>query len=310
VNILIIKPSSLGDIIHGLQFAESLRSGIDNARINWVSRELFAPLVQSCRTVDHTHIFYRKGSAGGFIRLICEIRQTHFDWVLDLQGLFRSGVLCQCARADNKAGRSDAREGAGWFYRTTVPLPVAGREAHALEILMEFKHLFGQTLRELPSLQFDAKLSHANQDALGQAKTKRVLIFPESRRLEKEWPHFQELTETLLDQAPELQLVWVATQPHKSKMPVSDRFVNLSGCTGIEELPALIASSDLVVVNDSGPMHLAAAMKKQVVALFGPTDPRRFGPWGQLENVLTAPDADLARLPVAQVANFLLQKLR
>ena len=92
-------------------------------------------------------------------------------------------------------------------------------------------------------------------------------------------------------------------------MPVSDRFVNLSGCTGIEELPALIASSDLVVVNDSGPMHLAAAMKKQVVALFGPTDPRRFGPWGQLENVLTAPDADLARLPVAQVANFLLQKL-
>ena len=274
-----------------------------------MSRELFAPLVESCDTVDHTHVFHRKGSVGGFVRLIREIRQTHFDWVLDLQGLFRSGMLCRFAQADNKAGRSDAREGAGWFYQTTVPLPAAGREAHALEILMEFKHLFGQMPGEVPPLRFDTKLSDANQAALAQATTKRVLIFPESRRLEKEWPHFQELTETLLDLTPELQLVWVATQPLNPKMPTSDRFVNLSGCTSIEELPAMIASSDLVVANDSGPMHLAAAMKKQVVALFGPTDPRRFGPWGQLENVLTAPDADLARLPAAQVADFLLQKL-
>ncbi len=274
-----------------------------------MSRELFAPLVESCDTVDHTHVFHRKGSVGGFVRLIREIRQTHFDWVLDLQGLFRSGMLCRFAQADNKAGRSDAREGAGWFYQTTVPLPAAGREAHALEILMEFKHLFGQMPGEVPPLRFDTKLSDANQAALSQATTKRVLIFPESRRLEKEWPHFQELTETLLDLTPELQLVWVATQPLNPKMPTSDRFVNLSGCTSIEELPAMIASSDLVVANDSGPMHLAAAMKKQVVALFGPTDPRRFGPWGQLENVLTAPDANLARLPAAQVADFLLQKL-
>ncbi|MDP6795493.1 MAG: glycosyltransferase family 9 protein [Verrucomicrobiota bacterium] len=259
--------------------------------------------------MDHTHVFHRKGSVGGFVRLIREIRQTHFDWVLDLQGLFRSGMLCRFAQADNKAGRSDAREGAGWFYQTTVPLPAAGREAHALEILMEFKHLFGQMPGQVPPLRFDTKLSDANQAALAQATTKRVLIFPESRRLEKEWPHFQELTETLLDLTPELQLVWVATQPLNPKMPTSDRFVNLSGCTSIEELPAMIASSDLVVANDSGPMHLAAAMKKQVVALFGPTDPRRFGPWGQLENVLTAPDANLARLPAAQVADFLLQKL-
>ena len=98
---------------------------------------MFAPLVQSCHTVDHTHVFHRKGSLGGFIRLIREIRQTHYDWVLDLQGLFRSGALCRFARADNKAGRSDAREGAGWCYQTRVPLPSLGL-AHALEILMEF----------------------------------------------------------------------------------------------------------------------------------------------------------------------------
>ena len=308
MDILIIKPSSLGDIIHGLQFAESLRSGIDNARINWVSREMFAPLVQSCRTVDHTHVFHRNGSLGGFIRLIREIRQTHYDWVLDLQGLFRSGAICQFARADNKAGRSDAREGAGWFYPTRVPLPSLG-QAHALEILMEFKRLFDQEPAEPPPLKFDDKLSDDNRAALGQAQGKRVLIFPESRRAEKEWPHFAELTGMLLGQVPELQLVRVATSNAESGKTEPGRMVNLSGCTAIEELPALIDSADLVVANDSGPMHLAAAMHKPVVALFGPTDPKRFGPWGQMENVLSAPDADLSKLPATQVADFILQKL-
>ncbi|MDP6337366.1 MAG: glycosyltransferase family 9 protein [Verrucomicrobiota bacterium] len=308
MDILIIKPSSLGDIIHGLQFAESLRRGIDNARINWVSREMFAPLVQSCHTVDHTHVFHRKGSLGGFIRLIREIRQTHYDWVLDLQGLFRSGALCRFARADNKAGRSDAREGAGWFYQTRVPLPSLG-QAHALEILMEFQRLFDLEPAEPPPLKFDDKLSDDNRGALGQAQGKRVLIFPESRREEKEWPHFDELTRTLLGQVPELQLVRVATSGAEPGNAEPDRLVNLSGCTAIEELPALIDSADLIVANDSGPMHLAAAMHKPVVALFGPTDPKRFGPWGQMENVLSAPDADLSRLPATQVADFILQKL-
>ena len=274
-----------------------------------MSRELFAPLVESCRTVDHTHIFHRKGSVGSFAKLIREIRQTRYDWVLDLQGLFRSGLLCRFARADHKAGRSDAREGASWFYQTKVPLPSTGRESHALDILMEFTRLFDLEPSPPPALGFDSQLSEANQAALGERLAKRLMLFPESRRAEKEWPFFQELTESLLGQAPELQLVWVATQAIETRIPTSDRFVNLSGRTGIDELPALIDSADLILANDSGPMHLAAAMHKEVVALFGPTEPQRFSPWGQLKNVLTAPNADLAKLSVKQVAEFLLGKL-
>lgn len=309
MDILIIKPSSMGDIIHGLQFAESLRSGIDNVKISWVSRELFAPLVQSCHTVDYTHVFHRKSSLRGFAKLIREIRQTPFDWVLDLQGLFRSAVLCKCARAENKVGRSDAREGARWFYPVAVPLPVTDPKPHALEILMEFKRLFDLEPTGTPPLRFDTTLSKANNTILGAPPSKRLMIFPESRRTEKEWPFFQELTGILLEQYPDLQLVWVATNTIEPKLPASDRFVNLSGCTGIEELPALIDSADLVLANDSGPMHLAAAMQKDVIALFGPTDPKRFGPWGQLHNVLAAPNADLSKLPVGQVADCLMQKL-
>lgn len=314
MDILIIKPSSLGDIIHGLQFAESLKNEIDNPRISWVSRELFAPLVRTCRTVDHTYVFQRKGSVWGFVKLIRKIRQTQFDWVLDLQGLFRSGVLCLCSRAKNKAGRSDAREGARWFYPLKANLPQKGSEAHALEILMEFKRLFDKQSDGLKPLTFDTTLSESNRKPLCDPPLKRLIIFPESRRTEKEWPFFQELTGMLLEQSPNMQVVWVSTSPiqptfHAAPHLQSNRFVNLSGSTGIEELPALIGSADLVLANDSGPMHLAAAMEKEVVALFGPTNPNQYGPWGQFHNVLTAPDDDLAKLMTEQVAKTLMQKL-
>ncbi len=279
-----------------------------------MSRELFAPLVRACRTVDHTYVFHRKGSVWGFVKLIREIRQTQFDWVLDLQGLLRSGILCKGARAKNKAGRSDAREGARWLYPVNVPLPPTGAESHALEILMEFKRLFGQEPTGLPPIRFDATLGQASRDALSTPPAERLMIFPESRRAEKEWPHFQTLTGMLLEQTPDLQLVWVATNRIEPQFPASGfeasgRFVNLSGRTAIDELPALIDSANLVLANDSGPMHLAAAMQKEVVALFGPTDPNRYGPWGQLHNVLAAPDADLGNLPTEQVAECLRQKL-
>ena len=315
MKILIIKPSSLGDIVHGLQFAESLRHSIDNVRINWVSRELFAPLVQSCNTVNHTYVFHRKAHLSTFVKLIREIRQTSFDWILDLQGLFRSGIICKCSRGINKAGRSDAREFAGLFYPIKVSLPASGVESHALDILMEFKQLFGQEINSLlPPLKFETILSEANKKAINKKKTKRLMIFPESRRKEKEWPFFQKLTDELLKKLTDLQIVWVSTKSINPEFQIggfeaSGQFLNLSGCTNINELPSLIESSDLILANDSGPMHLAAALHKEVIALFGPTNPKRYGPWGQLDNVLEAPDSELKKLSVENVIEVLNQKL-
>ena len=315
MKILIIKPSSLGDIVHGLQFAESLRHSIDNVRINWVSRELFAPLVQSCNTVNHTYVFHRKAHLSNFVKLIREIRQTSFDWILDLQGLFRSGIICKCSRGINKAGRSDAREFAGLFYPIKVPLPASGVESHALDILMEFKQVFGQEINSLlPPLKFETILSEANKKAMNKQKPKRLMIFPESRRKEKEWPFFQKLTDELLKKLTDLQIVWVSTKSINPEFQIggfeaSGQFLNLSGCTNINELPSLIESSDLILANDSGPMHLAAALHKEVIALFGPTNPKRYGPWGQLHNVLEAPDSNLKKLSVENVIEVLNQKL-
>ena len=138
VNILIIKPSSLGDIVHGLQVAQSIREQLPDCHISWVVRERFAPLVQLCETVDEAFIFYRKGGVKAFYQLVQTLRQQSFDYVLDFQGLARSGLMTYFAHSTHKFGRSDAREFARLAYHACAPLPRNDQQSHAIDILLQF----------------------------------------------------------------------------------------------------------------------------------------------------------------------------
>src|SRR5882724_11958915 len=133
-ELLIIKPSSLGDIVNALKVATSLKAQVEGLRISWVVREIFAPIVRACEAVDHVYVFERSGGAKGFIRLMKEIRKKNFDYVFDMQGLLRTGLMTSRVRAKRKVGRSDAREMSGIFYGEKVPLPPDGKRSHAVDI--------------------------------------------------------------------------------------------------------------------------------------------------------------------------------
>ena len=128
-NLLIIKPSSLGDIVHGLQVAASLKAQRPELRISWIVRDIFEALVRTCEVVDRTYVFQRSEGVRGFLKLMREVRQTHFDYVFDMQGLLRTGLMTWQARAAKKVGRSDAREGATFFYQQKILLPPAAPRA-------------------------------------------------------------------------------------------------------------------------------------------------------------------------------------
>ena len=139
MDILIIKPSSFGDIVHGLQAAQSIRRQVPGCRISWVVREIFFPLVRCCEAVDECFLFYRHRGVPGFCQLLWQVRrQQQFDVVFDMQGLARSGLIALAARADRKIGRSDARELSALACRERIELPAGGEEAHAVEILFQF----------------------------------------------------------------------------------------------------------------------------------------------------------------------------
>jgi heptosyltransferase-1 len=303
VKALFIKPSSLGDIVHGLQLVESLRHDLSDLNVSWVARDIFAPIVRACNTVDEVFVFNRRGGIRDYLRLVAEVRNQEFDWVIDLQGLFRSGLLTFLSKGKNKLGRADAREFAGLFYHKKSSLPPHGKESHALDILLQFRKNFGLNPEPKGKLSFDSFLPEGVWDLNSHKKT--LLFFPESRRIEKEWPYFDELTSYILSRHSNFRIIWagVTKLAFQQNLP-DDRFLNLSGITSIETLPALIDFGDLVLANDSGPMHLAAALGRPVLSVFGPTNPKRFGPYlidGNCVSTIAAEGGDLKNLSCEKV---------
>lgn len=296
-ELLIIKPSSLGDIVHGLQVATSLKSQCRDLRISWIVRDIFAPLVRACEAVDQVHVFERAGGAKGFLRLMREVRQTKFDYVFDMQGLLRSGLMTSRARAVRKVGRSDAREMAGMFYDMKVPLPPEGRRSHALDILLQFCPVLDAKPELRGKLRFREAEGLNLSFAEGRGGTKPILMFPDSRGAEKKWGGFRQLTEMLVRSSRTRKVIWAGNNylPNKSILPPA-QFLNLTGNTSLVSLPALIERSDWVISNDSGPMHLAAALGVKTLAIFGPTDPRNFGPYP-----LTAPTNFVVQAPAGEL---------
>lgn len=309
-ELLIIKPSSLGDIVHGLQVATSLKAQVHGLRISWIVRDIFAPLVRACEAVDHTYVFERGGGAKGFLRLMRDVRQTKYDYVFDMQGLLRSGLMTSRTRGKKKVGRSDAREMAGMFYDVKVPLPAEGRRSHAVDILLQFCPVLGAK-PELHGLLKFREVDRLNlRFAEGRAGTKPILMFPDSRGAEKKWSGFRQLTEMLIRSNRNRKVIWAGNNylPNKSALP-TPQYLNLTGNTSLVSLPALIQRSEWVISNDSGPMHLAAALGVKTLGIFGPTDPRNFGPYplnAPTNIVVQAPAGELKLLPAKEVyAHFL-----
>lgn len=297
LQLLLIKPSSLADIVHGLQVATSLKAQRDDLRISWIVRDIYAPLVRACEAVDQVYVFERNGGTKGFLKLIREVRKTKFDYAFDLQGLLRTGLMTSRVRADKKIGRSDAREMSGMFYDEKVPLPPEGRRSHALEILLQFCPVLGAKPELRGTLRFREVDKLNLKFAAGRGGSRPIVMFPDSRKSEKKWGDFKLLTELILRADRSRKVIW-AGQEHINDRGsfVSEQFLNLTGNTSLVSLPALLKRADWVISNDSGPMHLAAALGVRTLGIFGPTDPRLTGPYP-----LNAPTNVVVQAPVGNM---------
>lgn len=304
-ELLIIKPSSLGDIVHGLQVATALKAQVKHLRISWVVREIFAPIVRACEAVDQVYVFERNAGAKGFMRLTNQLRKTNFDYVFDMQGLLRTGLMTSRVRATKKVGRSDAREFSGMFYHERVPLPEKGKQSHALDILLQFCRV----LDAKPELHGTLKFREVDSLHLSFAESrgggKPIVMFVDSRRAEKTWNGFKQLTELILRESKTRKVVWAGSSyVHDKGAYPADQFFNVTGNTSLVSLPALVKRADWVIANDSGPMHLAAALGVRVLGIFGPTDPQLFGPYplnAPSNVVVQAPVGDLKLLSAKEV---------
>ena len=151
MKLLILKPSSLGDIVHALIVAQAIKAQRSDARIAWVVRSTFAPILEATAIVDEVIPFDRKGGVRGFWKLLHRIRAERYDATLDMQALIRTGLMNLAARAPLKLCRRDQREGAQLFATKRVALPADGSR-HAVDMLMEFLPPLGLEKRYAPLL--------------------------------------------------------------------------------------------------------------------------------------------------------------
>ena len=303
-SLLVIKPSSLGDIVHALQVVQTLARERPDCRITWVVRERFAGLVQAAPFVHEVVIFRRRDGWRAFLRLLRQLRGREFDAVWDMQGLLRSGLMTAAARAPLKWGRRDAREGSGLFYNRRVDAPAGPGPHHALAILLPFLATAGVAPRLEFPLTLRPDVAYPWQGFFAGDSRNTFVIFTDSRGAEKEWPRFDELTALIFQSLPGSKVAWCAGKPAEPKVPVpADRFLNLTGCP-MDQMIALVRQPATFVGNDSGPMHLSAASGNRVLAIFGPTSPLRFGPYplsNPKHQAVESPDGQLARLEPAAV---------
>jgi heptosyltransferase-1 len=298
VNILIVKLSAIGDVVHTLPALSALRKQYPEAHITWVIEEAASDLIQGHPDLDRVIISRRKRwigdlrSGGGgdawkemreFFR---ELRGRRYDLVIDFHGLFKSAVIVLLSGGRRKLGYDSMQELSGLFYNEKIPEDMS---KHAVNRYLDFACYLGA---DTGAPEFFLPADEANRTRAGDLlkaagivkKGDFIAVSPQALWETKLWADekFARLCEKIVRglNRPVVFTGSDATAVERIRALMSVPSVSLAGRTSLRDLACVYRDASLLITTDSGPMHLAAAMDIPVVALFGPTDPKRTGPYG------------------------------
>lgn len=315
-SILIVKLSSLGDVVHTLPAAQALRGAFPNAHVGWAVEQGHAPLVRDQPWLDEV-VEWNRQNPRTFYQFIRRLRQRRWDLAIDFQGLMRSAVITRLSGAPRRIGFRPTRELAHWLYTETVPL--VSMEEHAVERSMRLAAHVCATLDGLPMdrpylrgqsptptsdgprlfpLQSSPEDIAAVEDWLAEHRFdpwahRLVILNPHCRKDANQWlpEYFTELARRLLAR-PEIRVI-LAGGPvardlcDRIAAPLGRDVWRADGRFSLMRSTALFKRANLLVTGDTGPMHLAVAVGTPVVALFGPASPLRTGPYASDAVVLS-----------------------
>ncbi len=309
MKILIIKPSSLGDIIHSLPFLKAIKDTFREAEVEWVISKNLEGILQGHPLISKLIVFDKDSwknpeniskTIKETIQFIKTLRSEYYDMVIDLQGLLRSGLITSLVRSPVKAGFKHAREGGWLFYNKKVSVNGA---LHAVDKSLEVAKALGAKTEKAEFPLYVDELAKKKVKRLIPDLHEYIVIVPSARWETKKWP-----SERFGALIPELSVPSVITGSTADRQTVQQvtassggRGIDLCGKTDLKELTVLIAGAKVLISNDSGPLHIGTALGVPVVALFGPTDPMRTGPYGWSGNSVKAGDRKIKviRSPVS-----------
>ncbi|MBX3323361.1 MAG: glycosyltransferase family 9 protein [Phycisphaeraceae bacterium] len=295
-HILLIRPSALGDVCRTVPVLVSLRRALPSARIDWLVQDSFVDAVRAHPDVARVVPFARgalgramkRGRIGEVFSYLGGLRAERYDLVIDAQGLLRSALIGRASGARRRVGYANAQE-CGWVFNT---------ERHALDRSMHtVDRMLGLVERAGIAPVRDMRLYAAEEDQMAAralVPEVGIVLAPTSRWAAKRWPieRFAALAERLLRESDE-PITIIGAPGEEAQCGAltalaarEPRVTNLVGRTSIGQTMAIIERSVLVAACDSAALHMAVGFDRPIVALYGPTEVSRVGPYRREGDVI------------------------
>jgi heptosyltransferase I len=319
-KILLIKLSAVGDVVHTIPVLNKLRRRFPAARLDWLVTPAIAELLRHNPAISNVIEFARDDWSVPWrpLRLAAKLRSTGYDLVVDMHGQFRTAIFTLATGAPIRIGFDrprasvwdasprkfpqetrkhawqGAREGSWLAYTHHIPVPTL--DLHAVDRYLNVGPLLGlhggHADFSFPISPGASSRIEALLDYYGAAGKKLAVLAPGTIWETKQWRSegFAEVARHFLQQGFAVVLAGAARERAACAevAKLTPGVVNLAGETTLSEVAALIRRATICVTNDSGPMHLAVALDRPVVSVFGPTDPIWIGPYGRGDAVLQA----------------------
>ncbi len=309
LEILIVKLSAIGDVVHTLAFLDVLHRNFPRARIDWLVEEGAASVIEGHPAIGRVIVSRRKfwlrelAEVRRFKKVFREIlsflkdlRRNRYNCVIDLQGLFKSGIMVGLSKGKRKVGMTGAREGASLFLKE--PSVKVNYNQHAIDRYLQVAAYLGckwdRWDNKIPVFESQRHAIDRLLASHGVKAGNLVAINPMAKWKTKLWEpdFFAALADRILTEFP-CQVIFTGSKEDRPVIEnilsmMKNRALNFAGETGLKELASLYGRCRVLITTDTGPMHMAAAMGCRVTALFGPTSPLRTGPYGSKHRMITS----------------------
>ncbi len=304
-KILIVKPSSLGDIFHCFAAVTLLHKAFPEAQFDWFVRPEFEEAIAYCPVkINRTIRFPRrrlskvKSFLPAFLEVINNLRKEKYDLIVDFQGLLRSAIFTSLARSSRTVGFALPKEAAARLaYAEKVHIPA--EYIHAVDRNLALaKAITGlkepkQTLSLTKVEKFKKRIQTIFAGHNISPNDKLMGMIPGARWDSKRWPpdFFADIADGFIAKNPEYKVLIIGAPEDRVlggqiiSAAANKRIISIAGDTSIGEMIEAIRNCRFIFSNDSGPIHIAAAMEKTVFAVFGPTAPDKTGPYGDFHHI-------------------------
>jgi len=286
-SVLCVRLGAIGDVANALVVATAIKDAAPGTEVGWAVHPLSAPLLEGHLAIDRVHVVPRTRSPRALAGVVRDLRAPGYDAALDLQRLQKSSLLARLSGARRVVGFDRARcKEASWVW-TNARIEPGPRDEHMVRQYMRFPARLGfvgggseEPRRTLPSPPASARFA----EDLVAREGAPVLLNLGASKPEKLWPRasFREVAAALVERGlgPVALTGGPGDRDAAAEVAAGLDVVDLTGATSLPDLWELCRRSRAMLTADTGPMHLCAAVGTPVVALFGPGDPARTGPFG------------------------------